>query len=39
MRIVNPSFGVSETASQSAGSEAATDATDWRTDPIVLFSN
>jgi hypothetical protein len=39
MRIVNPSFGLAETAGQPGDGDTDSPATDWRNDPIVLFSN
>ena len=38
MRIVNPTFGLSEADGQESESQP-TKAIDWRADPIVLFSN
>ena len=37
MRIINPSYGVSPTAA--AQSTADRPPIDWRSDPIVMFSN
>jgi hypothetical protein len=39
MRIINPSFGLAEASDQSGDGQSEIRPTDWRTDPIALFSN